>query len=162
MAIIKCPECGKEISDKSDRCIGCGFPIGFQCEKKEYEVKKETRSLGRLGIGILYVVISPFLLLQSCAAGTVNALEQNNSGDGMLGVFTALVFIVIGIMALCTTKTKSKKFLTIVCFFLFIYGTAIAMFYNGIFSDLKFYGWLMWIGALVFAFGYKKLKSVGK
>ena len=27
MALIKCPECGKEISDKSDRCIHCGYPL---------------------------------------------------------------------------------------------------------------------------------------
>lgn len=28
MAIIKCPECNKEISDKSDKCIHCGYPLG--------------------------------------------------------------------------------------------------------------------------------------
>ena len=27
MALINCPECGKEISDKSEKCIHCGFPI---------------------------------------------------------------------------------------------------------------------------------------
>lgn len=27
MALIKCPECGKEISDKSEQCINCGFPL---------------------------------------------------------------------------------------------------------------------------------------
>lgn len=27
MALIKCPECGKEVSDKSTNCIHCGFPI---------------------------------------------------------------------------------------------------------------------------------------
>lgn len=27
MALIKCPECGKEISDKSKQCIHCGFPL---------------------------------------------------------------------------------------------------------------------------------------
>lgn len=27
MALIKCPECGREISDKAEICIGCGFPI---------------------------------------------------------------------------------------------------------------------------------------
>lgn len=27
MALIKCPECGKEISDKATVCVGCGFPI---------------------------------------------------------------------------------------------------------------------------------------
>lgn len=27
MALIKCPECGKEISDQSKQCIHCGFPL---------------------------------------------------------------------------------------------------------------------------------------
>lgn len=27
MAMIKCPECGKDISNQSDKCIYCGFPI---------------------------------------------------------------------------------------------------------------------------------------
>ena len=42
MAIIKCPECGKEISDKATSCPNCGFPlIKAQPEKeklKEYTV----------------------------------------------------------------------------------------------------------------------------
>ncbi len=27
MALIKCPECGRDISDKSDKCIQCGYVI---------------------------------------------------------------------------------------------------------------------------------------
>ena len=27
MAIINCPECGKEISDSSEKCIHCGYPL---------------------------------------------------------------------------------------------------------------------------------------
>lgn len=27
MALIKCPECGKEISDKAKQCIHCGYPL---------------------------------------------------------------------------------------------------------------------------------------
>ena len=27
MALITCPECNKEISDKAEACIGCGYPI---------------------------------------------------------------------------------------------------------------------------------------
>lgn len=27
MALIKCPECEKEISDQAEICVGCGFPI---------------------------------------------------------------------------------------------------------------------------------------
>ncbi len=27
MALIQCPECGKEISDRADKCIHCGYPL---------------------------------------------------------------------------------------------------------------------------------------
>ena len=27
MALIKCPECGKEVSDKAKMCINCGCPL---------------------------------------------------------------------------------------------------------------------------------------
>lgn len=27
MALIKCPECGKEVSDRADKCINCGYPL---------------------------------------------------------------------------------------------------------------------------------------
>lgn len=30
MALIKCPECGKEISDKATNCIHCGYPLELQ------------------------------------------------------------------------------------------------------------------------------------
>ena len=37
MALIKCKECGKEISDKAEMCPNCGCPIElkkiFACEK---------------------------------------------------------------------------------------------------------------------------------
>lgn len=29
MALIKCPECGKDISDRAPSCIHCGCPISF-------------------------------------------------------------------------------------------------------------------------------------
>ena len=27
MALVKCPECGREVSDKSAACVGCGAPL---------------------------------------------------------------------------------------------------------------------------------------
>jgi hypothetical protein len=27
VALINCPECSKEISDKSEKCVHCGYPI---------------------------------------------------------------------------------------------------------------------------------------
>ena len=43
MALIKCPECGKEISDKSSACIHCGYPI-TDTAKKQNTVSSITSS----------------------------------------------------------------------------------------------------------------------
>lgn len=43
MALIKCPECGKQISDKAKTCIGCGYPIKEHLE--ELKEKEENRKL---------------------------------------------------------------------------------------------------------------------
>lgn len=39
MALIKCSECGKEISDKANTCVNCGCPINN--DKVNIEIKKE-------------------------------------------------------------------------------------------------------------------------
>lgn len=51
MALIKCPECGKEISDKAEKCMHCGFPINIQGneeKEKEYtlELNNSMRAIG--------------------------------------------------------------------------------------------------------------------
>lgn len=54
MSIIKCPECGMNISDKSSICIHCGFPIAtsqlkkvvrFLSDKNKYIIEKDNISL---------------------------------------------------------------------------------------------------------------------
>ena len=36
MALIKCPKCGKEISDKAIACPNCGYPMNQQAQQEEY------------------------------------------------------------------------------------------------------------------------------
>lgn len=40
MALIKCPECGKEISDKAEICIYCGYPLNTIKEIDEFKFDK--------------------------------------------------------------------------------------------------------------------------
>lgn len=40
MSLIKCPECGREISDKSKACIHCGYPLNGRKKEGEY-IKEE-------------------------------------------------------------------------------------------------------------------------
>jgi len=38
MALVQCPECGKEISDKAKQCIHCGYPLeDYAKETVRYE-----------------------------------------------------------------------------------------------------------------------------
>ena len=44
MAIIECPECGKQVSNKSKTCIHCGYPI-MQAQREEGKliIKAQTQ-----------------------------------------------------------------------------------------------------------------------
>lgn len=42
MALIKCPDCGKMISDKANMCIFCGRPMN---ESKEIDFRKSKSLL---------------------------------------------------------------------------------------------------------------------
>ena len=39
MALMNCPECGKEISDKAKICIYCGYPLEDENAKKETDIQ---------------------------------------------------------------------------------------------------------------------------
>ena len=39
MALIKCPECGRDISDKANACVHCGYPLSKAADNAE---KKES------------------------------------------------------------------------------------------------------------------------
>ena len=43
MALIKCPECGKEISDAAIKCPGCQFPVKEELEKAEKRKQEQIR-----------------------------------------------------------------------------------------------------------------------
>ncbi len=74
MALIKCPECGKEISDKASNCPNCGNPIAekqneatVQTPKVEVKAKEgcflQTLNAGCMVIaGIIFIIFLIILL----------------------------------------------------------------------------------------------------
>ena len=63
MALIRCPECGKEISDKASSCPNCGCPIsGLEglvelSKQKEKEIEQVHSENKRTVIGIIIAVL---------------------------------------------------------------------------------------------------------
>ena len=62
MALILCPECGAEISDKSTSCIKCGYPLSnekpiqkentLKCPECGNDITSETKFCGKCGFEI--------------------------------------------------------------------------------------------------------------
>lgn len=41
MALIQCPECGKEVSDKAPACVHCGYPLHLKQQEEAAKRAKE-------------------------------------------------------------------------------------------------------------------------
>jgi hypothetical protein len=65
MAMIKCPECGRDVSSNAAACPGCGSPVGmksgpFGGHEKGVTVRPgfwHDRNVGAVGFLILFIVL---------------------------------------------------------------------------------------------------------
>lgn len=81
MALIKCSECGQEISDMATACPKCGYPMqkGISDEIKELEkIVKEEKFIGWTNI------ICAVVVFISDAALVVSYLYGSGQIDGMI------------------------------------------------------------------------------
>lgn len=62
----------------------------------------------KLVSGILSIVLCFFVTLQSCAAGLVNAVEDNGQNSGTAGLFVAIMMLVGGIVSVVVRKSTGK------------------------------------------------------
>ena len=53
MAIIKCPECGQDVSDKTKKCIHCGYKL----PKEKKLSTKQKKKLGIILFSIILIII---------------------------------------------------------------------------------------------------------
>ena len=63
MALIKCPECGREISDKAKRCPECGREL-HKVKSKSREISQKYKMLISFGVFILVIVGILFFILR--------------------------------------------------------------------------------------------------
>lgn len=72
MALIRCPECSKEISDKASSCPQCGFPMkeSIICVECGYRNKKDEKTCINCGY--------PFEEQKKCAFCDEGTLDEND------------------------------------------------------------------------------------
>jgi len=62
MSLIKCPECGKQISDQAESCPSCGLPM-FTQTVSTTEDSIWTRNRGCGDIFIFFIILFTLILI---------------------------------------------------------------------------------------------------
>lgn len=111
MALYTCSKCGKNVPWEYPVCPYCHTPrptTQASTESKKPEANKKMNGgnmkTWKLVSGILCIVLSLFVLLQSCAAGLSNALQDNGEVGGSAGVIVAIMLLAGGIVSIATRK----------------------------------------------------------
>jgi len=102
---------------------------------------------GKLVIGILSIVLSVFVMFQSCAASLGDAMENAGGTSGGIGFFVAVLLLAAGIVAIAARASKGGSIAAAI-----IYGLAgvLGLTSSGIFADLKIWGALSLIFCVIF------------
>lgn len=123
MALIKCPECGKEISDKASSCLSCGYPINStQVEMEQDRVNVRGKNKGKIFLtfgGVLFLVSMVFGISTSNAELALRAKKLTRGLYGSeafewlflyyaptLLLWISIILTVIGIIFLLISKRK--------------------------------------------------------
>lgn len=125
MAIIKCPECGQDVSDKATSCPKCGYPINkIEIETEEDRVVVRGRNKGKSFLtfgGILFLVS---MILGTSTLNTELALRAKRLTRGLYGaeeikwlilryvpellLWISIVLVIVGIIFIVINRKKNR------------------------------------------------------
>ncbi len=83
MAMIKCPECGKEVSDKADACPNCGNPISEKAAPKHKSKKK---------IIVIVLVVCLLSVASAIKLGYDSAAREHAARNASCTYYTHKIF----------------------------------------------------------------------
>jgi len=98
MALIKCPECGKEISEKAPACIHCGYPLDLI--KDETTAEDSTKEdVNNEGFSTSSNKVDTETNTSNISTTTTNSTnKQDDSGTGCLvSLALMIVAIIVGV-----------------------------------------------------------------
>ena len=95
----------------------------------------------KLVSGILSIILFAVVMFQSCAAGFVNAVENNGETSGSAGIIVGILMLAGGIVSIAT-RNKTDKGSDIALIILFGLAAIIGLTGYGNYSDLII--WSVW------------------
>ncbi len=104
MALIKCDECGKQVSDKASACPHCGAPVEKEKTKNNNIVNNDKMNESALW-GFILSIISIFFHLIAlfsvfiCWDALLQFKNKKEKGEGLAiagAIISAIMLIVMG------------------------------------------------------------------
>ena len=117
MALINCPECNKEISDKATNCPHCGNPINEQkpiIVRKDYKAKAKAFTIA----GVIVFLISGFIGISSAGSMVRMKAKYLSGGGGAYPILNfgiialtwiGIILIVVGIIYWIINASNKEK-----------------------------------------------------
>ena len=87
MALIQCPECGKEISSSAKNCPGCGYPISKTKISLKYWVTESWKIVRWIVLAVFLIAVVLFVgvkVKRHANRGTEKSTSPNEWKDGNL------------------------------------------------------------------------------
>lgn len=106
MAMIKCMECGKEISERADKCPFCGFPVKNDNANNQFQDSKNKNGKTS-GLSIAALVLS--VLGCSFIIGLVLAIIDLCKKDGRKKTCSIIALVICGLWLVMGVSSAGKN-----------------------------------------------------
>lgn len=104
MPMINCPECGKQISDKADKCPNCGYPLNkVQTTPQATEVKTKKKT----GLDILIAIL--LFIIPLAPIGIILMWVKKFPERKSTRIIATVIFGIIFLFWSCSGKSDNNK-----------------------------------------------------
>jgi len=97
MALIFCPDCGKEVSDSAITCPHCAFPLNRLKSNAMYPAIQNNQLVvaGYIVVFLSLFILPIIFMITGIVIGIIN-ITKGASGHGILQIILALIFGILG------------------------------------------------------------------
>ena len=115
MAIVMCPDCNANVSDRAITCSQCGYPINKYVRKLEQQIKKKEKDLESLyhghrwPVALILLVICIFIMVPFLFVPNEDMLKLLPGNSGNIIVILVIAASVIGLVIIAILGRPSTR-----------------------------------------------------
>lgn len=95
MALINCPECGKNVSTDADFCPNCGYKLHKYTPKRISGLSVASFTTGLISLILIMTGIGTFIAPIGLIAGIISVIRDDSKIFGIAGIVLSAIVIII-------------------------------------------------------------------